>query len=77
MHQRSVVFTARVVERDAQRLELSRMRMSQAELGDQLDQQRALIGKLVHEMTLMEEDLSKVQRTTITILLLLSFLLHL
>lgn len=55
-----MVYTAKVAERDAQRQELNKVRFAQDELGVHLDQQRAVIRKLVHDITNTEEDLTRV-----------------
>ena len=61
-----MVHTAKLAERDSQRQELGRVRTSQVELSDNLEQQRAVIAKFIREITLAEEDLSKVQNKYIT-----------
>lgn len=61
----SLVQTSKVLERDSQRQELSKLRLSQAELNSTLEAQRDEIHKLTQQINALEQQLSRVRRGSV------------
>ncbi len=62
LQKNAALHAAKMNERDSQRQELNRIKFSQSDLNVDLDQQRAIINRLVHQVTETEEDLTRVKQ---------------
>jgi len=61
----SLVQTSKVLERDSQRQELSKLRLSQAELNSTLEAQRDEIHRLTQQINTLEQQLHRVRRGSV------------
>lgn len=61
LQKNTALYAAKMNERDSQRQELNKLKFSQSDLNVDLDQQRAIISRLVHQVTETEEDLTRVK----------------
>ena len=61
LQKNAALYATKMNERDSQRQELNRIKLGQSDLTIDLDQQRAIISRLVHQVTETEEDLSRVK----------------
>lgn len=58
----SLVQTAKILERDSQRQELSKLKLSQAELNSALESLREELHKLTQQASAMEQQLARLRR---------------
>ena len=60
-----VTHADKVAERDAKRQEVNKVRVKQAELHEDLDLQRTTLDQLVHNLTIIEEEMNRVCRHSV------------